>query len=260
LGAVLIILPPSESKRPAPDQGRPLALDDLSFPELNPMRRRILAALIETSASADAFERLRIGPTLVEDVMRNTDLRETPTMRAVDVYSGPLHQGLNASTLSKSAKRRAMSRVVIASSLWGALRPDDRIPPYRLDVCSRLLGLDRLEPAWRTVLPKVLAKAAGSRGVVLDLRSPSYQAIGKPTEMTDRTVTVRILPEPGRRTMGDVVAKRIRGEVARHLLETAADPSTPDELADALSECWPARLDPPAGPSQPWLIRLRPGD
>ena len=41
--------------------------------------------------------------------------------------------------------------------------------------------MDRLEPTWRTVLPDVLATAAGSDGLVLDLRSPSYQAIGMPT-------------------------------------------------------------------------------
>jgi cytoplasmic iron level regulating protein YaaA (DUF328/UPF0246 family) len=150
--------------------------------------------------------------------------------------------------------------VVIASALWGALRPDDRIPPYRLNVCSRLLGFDRLEPTWRTVLPAVLAKAAGPRGIVLDLRSPGFQAIGKPEGAAHRTVTLRVLPDAGHRSIGNVIAKRVRGEVARHLLETAADPSTTDELADALSDRWPVRVDPPDGPSQAWTIRIRPSD
>ena len=257
---MLIILPPSESKRPAPDAGPPVELRELSFPELNPMRERILDALIQTSGQPDAFTRLRVGPSLVEDVMRNTVLRETPTQPAFDVYVGPLYGGLDPATLTPASRARSRKAVVIASSLWGALRPFDRIPSYRLDVCSRLIGCDRLEPVWRTVLPTVLADAAGPRGVVLDLRSPGYQAIGVPAIESGRRVTIRVLPEAGARSVGNVIAKRIRGQIARHLLDVGSDPSTPDDLADVLSDRWPTRLDPPEGPTQPWTLRLRPPD
>jgi hypothetical protein len=57
---VLIILPPSETKRPAPPSGPALDLEQLAFPALNPMRKRVMAALIETSTQPDALERLRV--------------------------------------------------------------------------------------------------------------------------------------------------------------------------------------------------------
>jgi len=257
---VLIILPPSETKRPPPEQGRPLVLDELSFDELTPLRSRILDALIETSAGPDAFSRLLVGPTLAEDVARNTWLRDVPAMPAAAVYSGPLHEGLDAATLSPSAAARADSAVVVTSPLWGALRPGDRIPPYRLHVCSRLVGMDRLEPTWRTVLPNVLASAAGRDALVVDLRSAAIQALGAPTGLADRTVMLRVQQGNGRGRVGDVIAKRIRGQAARRLLEAEAEPADPEALSGTLAEWWPVFLAPPAGRDKPWTLTLLASD
>lgn len=254
---VLIIVPPSESKRPPPDRGRPVALDELSFPALTPMRVRVLDALITTSIRPDAFERLLVGPSVGDEVARNARLLEVPARPALDVYAGPLHDALDAATLSPAATERAARALVVASALWGALRPVDRIPPYRLHVCARLVGMDRLEPTWRTVLPGVLAGAAGPHGVVFDLRSPSYRALGMPSGLGDRTVVLRVAHDgAGGRRIGDVVAKRVRGQAARLLLESGADADDPDALAGVLAERWPVRLDPPMRPGRPWTMIL----
>lgn len=254
---MLIIVPSSESKRPPPDRGRPVALAALSFPALTAMRARVLEGLITTSAGPDAFRRLVVGPSMADEVARNTRLLELPARPVLEVYSGTVHEGLDAATLSPAAARRAARRLVIASALWGLLRPADRIPPYRLNICARLVGVDRLEPAWRTVVPDVLAEAAGPRGVILDLRSPAYQAIGMPAGLGDRTVTVRVVGDPtdGRR-VGNVFVKRLRGQAARHLLESGADPGDPAALAGVLAERWPVHLDPPARVGGPWTVTL----
>jgi uncharacterized protein len=252
---VLIILPSSETKAPARTRGRPLSLDTLSFAELTPMRARVLDALVETSASPDALRRLLVGPSFGEEVARNTLLRELPTRPALETYTGTVHLGLGARTLSAAARRRASRQVVVASALWGLLRPADRIPPYRLNVCSHLVGVDRLEPAWRSVLPDVLAAAAGRHGVIVDLRSGSYQALGRATGMGDRTATV-LADTPAGGRAGSVIIKRTRGEVARHLLETGADPRDVPELADVLAERWPVRLDPPERPGLAWELTV----
>ena len=257
MAAMLIILPPSETKRPAPNEGPTLDIGALSFPVLTPVRRQVLDALLATSREPDAMRRLMVGPRLAEDVARNGLLHELPTRPAADTYAGPLYAGLDTASWSTDTWRRAERQAVIVSALWGALRPADRIPAYRLHVCARLIGMDRLEPMWRPLLQPVLTEAAERRGPILDLRSQTYQAVGHPAGLDDTTVSLRVRSAAGGAArIGDVIAKRTRGEVARGLLASDAEPRDPLDVADALATRWPIEVDPPAGRMRTWTITL----
>jgi cytoplasmic iron level regulating protein YaaA (DUF328/UPF0246 family) len=107
------------------------------------------------------------------------------------------------------------------------------------------------------VLPAVLDQAAESQGPILDVRSPVYQAVGRPPRLDDETVTLRIRPaQTGPAHIGDVIAKRMRGEAARQLLARGPEAEEPLDIADALAARWPIQVDPPGGRSRSWTITL----
>ena len=52
------------------------------------------------------------------------------------------------------------------------------------------------------------------------------------------------------------MAKKTRGEVARHLLASGARPRSPAELAVAVAERFGCELAPPARPGAPWQLTV----
>lgn len=106
------------------------------------------------------------------------------------------------------------------------------------------------------MVPDALARAAGA-GLLVDCRSSSYLVMGAPRALADRTVLVRVARDgAGPRGVGSQLARRTRGELARHLLETGANPRTPGALAEVLTARWPTSLLPPARGGQPWTVEV----
>ena len=253
---MLVLLPPSESKTAAPRRGRPVDLGRLSFPELTDARKRVLEALIETSAHPEAMAKLGVGASLAAEVAANLSLPTAPSRPALNVYSGVLYDALGWETLSAPARRRGTSRVLISSALWGWLRPGDRVPAYRLSMDGDLTGLGPLARFWRDATVPVLEQAAGPRRLVVDCRSGTYLAAAPiPADLGRRTVAIRVLREQdGRRSVVSHLAKHTRGEVARLLLEQDADPRTPAALAEVAATRWPVELLAPSRPGASWIL------
>lgn len=235
---MLILLPPSEGKT-RPEAGAPLDPAALSFPALTPTRELLLRALVRLCSGKPqrAAEVLGLGPTQAEAITVNAALLDEPTARADEVYTGVLFSALDLPTLDDASRVRADTSLAVASALFGLLRPGDRIPAYRLSGTVTLPRLGTVAGRWRTPLPRVMQEAAGD-GLLIDLRSGTYTALGKPpSALAERTATMRVLHEhAGQRKVVSHFNKATKGRIVRGLLESGADPRTVDELQSTLSD------------------------
>jgi cytoplasmic iron level regulating protein YaaA (DUF328/UPF0246 family) len=224
---VLILLPPSEGKT-APEGGAPLDLDSLVHAEhLGALRSELLDALerLGRGSRKRAIEALAISPGQVGEVAVDAALREAPAGPAASVYSGVLYDRLGLTKLPAKARRR----VLIASALWGVVRPDDHIPYYRLSAKARLPKVGPIAGYWRAALREALPDEDGS--LVVDMRSGAYAAAWKPKRA--ELLAVRAFSvQGGKRKPVSHMAKAVRGEVARALLRAKKAPSDPEGAAE----------------------------
>lgn len=218
---MIVLLAPSQGK--AAPHGPPLDLAALVFPELTAQRERLIR---------------RVDP----------GLREAPAGPAAAVYTGVLYQHLGLGSLTPAARRRADERLLVASALWGVVAIADRIPAYRLAMGD----VPGLAGKWRPHLLRALPADA----FVLDLRSGAYAAAWAPSDGT--RVEVKAFTEAkGRRAPISHLAKAVRGEVARLVVQQRRAPETPEAVAEIVAQAGERiELTPPPKPAAPWTLSI----
>lgn len=246
---MLLILPPSETKRDGGVPGSSLELDALAFLQLQREREIAIESLKRLSRSvADSTAALGLGPTQRFEIERNRSLLESPTMPAIERYTGVVYDALDAATLSDGARAFASRHVAIGSALFGLLMAEDAIPAYRLSHDSRL-GRLRLRGHWSTAVSSTLARFDG---LILDLRSEAYSALG-PAPIRANSLHVRVLTDTadGRRVALSHFNKKAKGEFARAVVTAGIDHTNADELIT-----WAASCDIQLEPGVPGELNL----
>ena len=210
---MLVLLPPSEGKA-AGGRGAPLDLGRLSHPSLNPVRDRLVDAL-QAAATTDPEGLRAVLACPAGEVDKDAALRTSPTLPALERYTGVLYEALSYDTLPAAGRRRASRSLRVVSALFGLLAPADPVPAYRLSAGTSLPGVGSLAAVWRPVLEPELA---GHR-LVVDLRSAPYAALAR----VPGAVQVRVLRETdGTRAVVSHDNKHTKGLLARALCEQGA--------------------------------------
>lgn len=217
---MLIVLPPSETKAWG-GPGAPMDVDKLSFSCLTEARLAIahdLARLDDATAQAT----LGLSDKLMEEAAANRELFTSPTMPALERYTGVLYDALDPATLENC------DNLVVCSALFGLVRATDMIPHYRLSGSTKLPTEEGHTPTmkarWGSRITEALTEADN---FIIDLRSGTYQQLGR----VKGAVTVRVEKD------GKVVShfnKHYRGLVAREL--AGKDCASIGEVADMLRD------------------------
>ena len=167
---MLILLPPSETKRLG---GQTAAMSLRHDTALAEARRSVRKALVALSADEEAAAAaLRLGVKNRAESALNLELDHAPVLPAIERYTGVLYDALDVDELDTSATEWIGQHVMIQSALFGLIGATDTIPAYRLSASTRL-------PALGTGLKQLWRRAHGRLSwpqdtLILDLRSRAY--------------------------------------------------------------------------------------
>ncbi|MCP2031817.1 cytoplasmic iron level regulating protein YaaA (DUF328/UPF0246 family) [Okibacterium sp. HSC-33S16] len=205
-----------------------MSLGSLRFPELSDAREQLTNDVVELAADREAtIAALKLGPKQHAEVEINRRLWESPTMPALDRYTGVLYDALDAGSLTNDSREFAAHHVVVHAALFGPVGALDPIPAYRLSHDSRIPGRP-MKRHWKSVVEEILAQHAG---LILDMRSEAYVALG-PAPVRSDSFYLRVLtdgPDGSRRALNHF-NKKAKGELTRALLEARTVFDDVDEL------------------------------
>ncbi len=184
---------------------------------LRPLAQRDVAALMDLSDDLAALNLARYAAWSAQATARNS-------RPAALAFNGDVYQGLQAGTLDAAGWTWAQSHVVILSGLYGALRPLDRLQPYRLEMGTALAtprGRDLYAWWGDTVAGYLNARQAGARAPVLvNLASQEYFKVVARPALQGRVVDC-VFEEfkAGQYKVVSFFAKRARGMLCRWAID-----------------------------------------
>lgn len=163
---------------------------------------------------------------------RNTARNSRP---AVLAFAGDVYEGLQAGTLGLDDLAWAQEHVVILSGLYGALRPLDKLQPYRLEMGTAVAterGRNLYDWWGDTIAAHLNQRQRGERApVIVNLASQEYSRVALRPALKARVVEcVFEEGQGGKYKIVSFFAKKARGMMARFAVVNRIE--TPEALRE----------------------------
>jgi len=175
---------------------------------------------------------------------------------AVFAFNGDVYSGLDAYSLSENALGVAQKNLRILSGLYGILKPLDLMQPYRLEMGTSfgVEGQKSLYAFWKEKLTAHLKEELATAELVVNLASKEYaSAIDFKGLETPVIHPVFKDFKNGKLKIISFFAKKARGLMARHLIETNA--KTIDDVLVFTSDGYAFSQAATADANQPVFVR-----
>lgn len=144
-------------------------------------------------------------------------VNQTHTAPALFAYIGEAFKALAAEELSPQALAYLQENLLILSGLYGLLRPNDLIEPYRLEMAQRGAAPQgqSLYAFWRAPIEKNLLKQLDKGEMILNLASTEYSAVVQDLRLRKRFITPHFVEQKnGQLKTVSVFSKQARGTMA----------------------------------------------
>lgn len=221
---MLFLLSPAKSL----DYDTPVSLAKATMPRFAAQSADLIG-ILKTKSAQDIAKLMALSPALAAlNVGRyaawSPSFDATNSKPAVLAFNGDVYDGLDARSLGDDDLAWAQRHVVILSGLYGALRPRDKLQPYRLEMGTSLAtprGAN-LYDFWGDAIAHYLNErlAADATPVVVNLASQEYfRAADRPVLKARVVECVFEDWKSGRYKIISFFAKRARGLMARYAIQ-----------------------------------------
>lgn len=199
---MIVLLPPSEGKSADAGNG--------SFGDLHPDLLKDALPVLKhlrslKGAELGKFLGIKQPDKAAESQKKNLTIAKAGCLPALERYTGVVYGHLDYASLK--AKKRAASRLVIVSALFGAIPGGAHIPDYKLSMNPWLVKY------WKPINTVRIA-ALAKNGPVLSILSQSY---AKALDI-DGLIQVDFKVQGGKKSAGHF-GKAIKGRFVRFLIE-----------------------------------------
>lgn len=195
---LIILIPPSEGKAPGGN------LPPLK--KVSPPVRHVIDQFAGLSTSQWSKTLGLKAKALEAAIAANTSILKSPTLPAIERYTGVVYSAIDFPTLRAKAKTFFNNHVRIVSGVFGLVHPQDPIPDYKLAI-NKL----KADAHWRPFNAKALSGA-----YVLDLLPKAHK---KAVAYTQGREIDFVVEKNGKKMPAGHQGKHIKGRFIRYLCE-----------------------------------------
>lgn len=202
-------------------------ISDAALPTLLPQSEKLIKKLKKLSPKKIG-SLMGISPKLADINHERFQEWEVPfndsAKPALSVFTGDVFRGINAKAFSDEERATAQSRLRILSGLYGILKPNDLILPYRLEMGTRFAVTPKVKNLYQfwgdQITNQINQELAEDDGVLVNLASNEYFKSINPKKLKGRIVTCTFKDEKnGEYKSIMTYAKIARGLMTRFIIQ-----------------------------------------